>query len=943
MKRSLKTFVALVLAVLIFPTLISTPAEAATRTVDCSLGGTFTIVGTSVTQSSANCAGEVSIPAEITEINSRAFEFRDGVTSVTFGANSKLTTIGTWAFQFTSIASIDLPDGLQYVGWWAFAGSKLTTLSVPGTVTYFGDDTFRSTTFKSLVFEPRIASSLFLGAVIFNATPNASVTFMGPVVVGPYDWNFYSWNKVGYTWKGWSTSADAPIVSFPLTVEAPGITLYQYRTPNAYPVHFNTNGGEAIPDGSFVTDGDVSSAPVDPIRPGYTLAGWSASYEGPQITFPYTPGGMGEITLYAEWTPNSYSVNYVSNGGSSVTSDTFVTNGAVPFPPTAPTRRGYVFEGWSAADNGPTISFPYTPNVIRDISLYAKWVPDHMVSFNPKGGSDVSVDSFSTGGQIDAAPDAPTRSGYTFLGWSATDGGDVISFPYTPGVTEDITLYAKWDANTYSVNLNTYGGQTLPPGSFRTGGEISEAPATPVRAGYTFHGWATTETGTVLSFPYEPGVIGDITLYATWTRDPYKPELSTPVTVSGTGTQSQLLTAFTGIWDAFPEAVVTLQWYRCDKPVADGLALLPKSANCLPIAGSTKSTYKVVVADALKYLTVLVKAKNSIGTALTTAKSLHALALKAPTKIKLPVISGTAVAKEYLTVDIGTWNSNPIAKTTIQWFRCQEGTVANALPAPAGSQCVAISGATKPRYMLGKDDEGKFVTAQITAANSEGTAFTTAKSVRVALTPSNISSPAISGFAQLGKVLTASSGSWLAFPGAKTSFKWFRCNNKTTAGTKQFGSSSRCVAIEAATKSRYTVTAADKGKYISVLVTAVNVAGTTTITAESKQVSFAPIKTSNPSVSGTAKVGGTLTATSGSWSAYPEAQAGFKWFRCNKPVSSVGASFDRGSGCVVISGATQSRYTVTEADQGKYISVLVQATNSAGSTSATSRSTRKVE
>jgi hypothetical protein len=212
----------------------------------------------------------------------------------------------------------------------------------------------------------------------------------------------------------------------------------------------------------------------------------------------------------------------------------------------------------------------------------------------------------------------------------------------------------------------------------------------------------------------------------------------------------------------------------------------------------------------------------------------------------------------------------------------------------------------------------------------------------VALTPSIIANPDIFGTAQIGKVVTASSGRWLAFPAAETSVQWFRCNKATLAGATKFGSSTGCVAIKGATKTRYTVTAADRGKHISALVTAENKAGDETVTTDSQQVSYEPTNTTDPRISGTATVGRTLEATSGGWTGFPEETISFAWYRCSSPAVAGAEKFAGASGCAPIGGADQSSYTVKEADEGKYIAVLVKARNSAGSTSATSKSTAKV-
>jgi uncharacterized repeat protein (TIGR02543 family) len=113
-------------------------------------------------------------------------------------------------------------------------------------------------------------------------------------------------------------------------------------------------------------------------------------------------------------------------------------------------------------------------------------------------------------------PTAPTRAGYSFAGWAATDGGTVEVFPYAPGVTNNITMYAKWDALDHAVTFDAKGGSSVTASVFASGGTVAE-PTAPTRSGYTFAGWSATDGGTRVTFPYAPGVVTDITLYAKWT------------------------------------------------------------------------------------------------------------------------------------------------------------------------------------------------------------------------------------------------------------------------------------------------------------------------------------------------------------------------------------------------------------------------------------------
>ena len=115
-------------------------------------------------------------------------------------------------------------------------------------------------------------------------------------------------------------------------------------------------------------------------------------------------------------------------------------------------------------------------------------------------------------GTLATRPDAPAATpGYTFGGWNKADG---TAWDYASDkVTDNITLYAKWAANTYTITFDTAGGSEIAPITQDYGTNIT-APADPTREGYTFIGWdkAIPET-----MPAE-----NITLKARW-KDTEKP------------------------------------------------------------------------------------------------------------------------------------------------------------------------------------------------------------------------------------------------------------------------------------------------------------------------------------------------------------------------------------------------------------------------------------
>jgi hypothetical protein len=106
--------------------------------------------------------------------------------------------------------------------------------------------------------------------------------------------------------------------------------------------------------------------------------------------------------------------------------------------------------------------------------------------------------------------------GYVFSGWSTTPSGSTISFPYSPGTAENITLYAQWTGKDLKVTFKSKPGVIEGIGSTISGGTLTQGPS-PTRAGYTFVGWSLRPSGgNLISFPFSHGRITDFTLYAQW-------------------------------------------------------------------------------------------------------------------------------------------------------------------------------------------------------------------------------------------------------------------------------------------------------------------------------------------------------------------------------------------------------------------------------------------
>ena len=190
--------------------------------------------------------------------------------------------------------------------------------------------------------------------------------------------------------------------------------------------------------------------------------------------------------------------------------------------------------------------------------------------------------------------------------------------------------------------------------------------------------------------------------------------------------------------------------------------------------------------------------------------------------------------------------------------------------------------------------------------------------------PTNTAPPVISGTAQIGQTLTATTGTWTFQTTPTYTYQWQRCNE----------SGASCTSITGATSSTYVVQSADNTSTLRVVVTAQNADGTTSATSAQTAIvgSNGPSNTALPAISGSAASGQTLTTTPGTWTSSATPTFTYAWQRCN----STGAS------CAAISGATATTYVVQAADVGSTLRAQVTATNAQGMAAATSAQTAVV-
>lgn len=187
----------------------------------------------------------------------------------------------------------------------------------------------------------------------------------------------------------------------------------------------------------------------------------------------------------------------------------------------------------------------------------------------------------------------------------------------------------------------------------------------------------------------------------------------------------------------------------------------------------------------------------------------------------------------------------------------------------------------------------------------------TSVTATIGAAPSWTELPAVSGTAEVGQMLSATTGSWTHEP-TSFAYQWERCPAE-----------SGCMPINDATGPTYTVTEADIGDRITVAVSASNeFGGSVPVEAQSTAAvpPLTPAATSFAAITGAPVVGQTLTETHATWTNLPTSYS-YQWERCT------GFLY----GCVAIAQATTQSYTLTSADVGDVVDVHETAANSYGS------------
>jgi hypothetical protein len=417
-----------------------------------------------------------------------------------------------------------------------------------------------------------------------------------------------------------------------------------------------------------------------------------------------------------------------------------------------------------------------------------------------------------------------------------------------------------------------------------------------------------------------------------------------PPSIKGPAVESRVLSGFAGAWNAAPPPSLSAQWTRCD---ATG-------ASCTAIAGATTPTYRPTSDDVGATLRYEVTAANASTTVVRDSEA-TAQILSGPAVSQFGdtstgftatffTSSGTERGSIFTASESGTTtdfeffargagNSQVFTPKIYSVVNGAKGTLlatGTAVTVPRGtdgnwyvSSLGGLSLAATTDYYLALSPtpvfNGTYVGSETNGRLAVFVDYTIAQAP-----PVNDVLPAISGSAQEGQVLSASTGAWDGSP-TGYGYQWQQCD---AAG----GS---CADIVGAGASSYLLAASDVGLTVRVVVTASNAAGSASASSSQSAVVVAapaaPVNDVLPAISGSAKQGQVLSASTGVWSGSPTGY-GYQWQQCDAA----------GGNCSNIGAGTEKTLKLNGGNVGHTIRVTVTATNSAGSAQASSGATGAV-
>lgn len=270
-------------------------------------------------------------------------------------------------------------------------------------------------------------------------------------------------------------------------------------------------------------------------RRGYFFVGWNTKADGSgtdyrdeEIVSGLTQIDQKVVYLYAQWREEKYEIRYVLNGGTqNAKNPTSYTIRSANIKLKAPTRKGYLFQGWYQDAAKTRTQGMIRTGSVGDRTVYAKWkVQTYQITYQLDHGRNAKKNPKSY--KITTTPVTlleATRKGYVFKGWYLDARYKTPIKKIEKGRTGDLKLYAKWKVITYKIYYHKNGATagTMQKVTVPYGKNITLELNNYIKWNANFKGWNTRADGSGNAY-VDQAMVSDLTnkdgeiihLYAQW-------------------------------------------------------------------------------------------------------------------------------------------------------------------------------------------------------------------------------------------------------------------------------------------------------------------------------------------------------------------------------------------------------------------------------------------
>jgi len=457
--------------------------------------------------------GDVAIPSGVTCIGNSAFYGCSGLTGVMIPDG--VTNVEEYAFgDCIGLTSVKIPDSVTSIGDWGFSGcSGLTSVTIPDSVTTIGNGAFyacsrmadangfvcvRNILFSyegagGLVTIPDGVTRIDADAFCYCINLTGVIIPTGVTRIGEFAFEYCSGLKsvtiprsvtsIGYqAFDGCSglksvyvSSGDAGRIKSLMAASEFDVSKVGFMLP--VQVVFAANGGTVAEGTRTVGKGKAVGTLPKPVRTGYTFKGWYTKKSG-GTKIKTTTKVTKNVTYYARWAANKYTIKFNANGGKGTMKPLSATYGkSVALRANAFKRTYWTFLGWAKTKGATEVEYKNKQKVKnltsasgKTVTLYAVWRRNtYTVKFNANGGMGESLtQTMNCGAKTALATNGFTRAGFRFAGWTTKKGGKVV---YKNAATvkdlaksgKSATLYAVWYPESWAVG--TFKGEGTIGGS----------------------------------------------------------------------------------------------------------------------------------------------------------------------------------------------------------------------------------------------------------------------------------------------------------------------------------------------------------------------------------------------------------------------------------------------------------------------------------------------